>query len=67
MISPITYTFEELVAHKESGILTDEAIAKLRTDADAILEKPILVITNVTMPRPSGQLRSLLPHKTHGR
>ena len=53
-MQPLTYTYEELVAHKESGIPTPEAIAKLRADADAILEKPILVITDVKLPRPSG-------------
>ncbi len=59
-MQPLTYTFEELVAHKKSGVPTEAAIAKLRADADAILEKPTFKITDVTLPRPSGDIHDFV-------
>ena len=50
----ITYTYEELLAHKESGRVPAAAIEKLRGKADEILTKPTLKVTDVRLPRPSG-------------
>ena len=56
MISPITYTFEELVAHKENGLAPEDVLEKLRVDADEILTKPTLKVTDIQLPRPSGNI-----------
>ncbi len=53
-MGPITYTFEELVAHKNGGKAPAAAIKRLRCDADAILEKPTAKVTDIKLPRPSG-------------
>ena len=55
-MGPITYTFEELVAHKEKGNLPVEALEKLRRDAEEILEKPTVAVTKIDLPRPSGDI-----------
>ena len=52
-MQPITFTFEELVAHREAGV-PEAAIAELKSKADAILTKPTIVITDNKLPRPSG-------------
>ena len=54
-MGPITYTFEELVAHKNGGV-PEAALAALRRDADEILEKPTLKVTEINLPRPSGNI-----------
>ena len=53
-MGPVTYTFEELIAHKESGMVSAEAVEKLRADADKILGMPTLSVTKIKLPRPSG-------------
>ncbi len=53
-MQPITYTFDELTAHKEKGDFPEAAVKKLRADADAILEKPTLKVVDIKLPRPSG-------------
>ena len=53
MIGPITYTYEELVAHKEAGIPA-AALEKLRCDADKILTEPIIDVTQRTIHAPTG-------------
>ncbi len=55
-MATVTYTIEELIAHKESGKVVPELIEKLRADADAILEKPTLKVVDIKLPRPSGDL-----------
>ena len=55
MIGPITYTYEELLAHKAAGV-PDAALERLRRDADAILEKPTVDVTKIKLPRPSGNI-----------
>lgn len=55
-MQPLTYTYEELVAHKENGKVPKEVIEKLRADADEILEKPTLKVTDIKLPRPSGNI-----------
>lgn len=59
-MKPMTYSFEELVALKESGIVSEAAIEKLKSDADEILTKPIMVVTNVKLPRPSGDIHDYI-------
>ena len=53
-MGPITYTFEELVAHKESGKITEELLQNLRREADEILKKPTMKVVETKLPRPSG-------------
>ena len=53
-MSTVTYTIEELIAHKESGAVSAELIEKLRRDADEIITKPTLKVTDIKLPRPSG-------------
>lgn len=55
-MQPLTYTYEELVAHKENGKVPKEVIEKLCADADEILEKPTLKVTDIKLPRPSGNI-----------
>ena len=65
-MGPITYTFEELVAHKEKGSLPEKALEKLRLDAEAILEKPTVSVTKINLPRPSGDIHdyvSVAPYR----
>ena len=52
----VTYTIEELIAHKESGKVSPELIEKLRAEADEILTKPTLKVIDIKLPRPSGDL-----------
>ncbi len=59
-MNPITYTYEELVAHKESGRVPSRALERLRRDADAILEKPTLKVTDIKLPRPSGDMHDFV-------
>ena len=49
-----TYTIEELIAHKESGAVSAELIEKLHREADEIIEKPLLRVVDIKLPRPSG-------------
>ena len=51
-MQPITYTFEELLAHKEKA--PREAVEALKIKADKILAEPTLKITDVEITRPSG-------------
>ena len=51
----ITYTFEELVAHKAAGV-PEAALDALKTSADEILTKPTYKVTDIEIPRPSGDL-----------
>ena len=51
-MQPITYTFEELLAHKEKA--PREAVEALKNKADKILAEPTLKITDVEITRPSG-------------
>ncbi len=53
-MGPITYTFEELVAHKAAGKYPDAALKKLRADAEKTLAKPLVAVTKINLPRPSG-------------
>ncbi len=55
-MGPLTYTFQELVAHKESGTVAEELLLKLRADADEILTKPTMKVTDIKLPRPSGNI-----------
>ena len=52
----ITYTIEELLAHKNSGRVPVAAIEKLRARADEILDMPTLVASDIELPRPSGNI-----------
>ena len=56
----LTYTFEELLARKNSGKVSEKSIEKLRADADDILTKPIMLVTNVKLPRPSGDIHDYM-------
>lgn len=53
-MGPVTYSFEELVAHKESGKAPAAALEKLKSDANEILQKPTLKVVDIKLPRPSG-------------
>ena len=53
-MGPITYTFEELVTHKASGNLPEAALEKLKNEAEETLTKPIVAVTKIDLPRPSG-------------
>ena len=53
-MGPITYTFEELVALKNSGKVPEVVIEKLKADADSFIQKPTLKVTDIKLPRPSG-------------
>ena len=53
-MGPLTYTFEELLAHKEARIAPPELLEKLKADADKIISKPRIVVTDIKLPRPSG-------------
>ena len=55
-MGPVNYTFEELVAHKESGKVSEKLIEKLRCEADEIIKKPTLKVVETKLPRPSGDL-----------
>ena len=64
MLGPISYTYEELLAHKAAGV-PGEALEKLRRDADKILEKPPVNVTMLKMKSPSGDIhdyRSMGPY-----
>ena len=65
-MQPLTYTFEELTAHKESGNVPRSVIEKLKGDADEILTKPTLKVTDIKLPRPSGNVHdytSISPYR----
>jgi hypothetical protein len=49
----ITYTYEELLAHKAAGV-PEAALKKLKSDADEILTKPTAKVIDTKLPRPSG-------------
>ena len=51
-MSTVTYTYEELLAHKDS--VPEAALARLKKTADEILEKPTLKVIDIKLPRPSG-------------
>ena len=53
-MNPMTYTFDELLAHKNSGAVPNEALEALRLKIDQILKKPTLKVTDIKLPRPSG-------------
>jgi hypothetical protein len=59
-MGPLTYTYEELLARKNSGEVSAKMIEKLRADADEILEKPILKVTDIKLPRPSGDIHDYI-------
>ena len=42
---PITYSFEELLEYKSSGMASAEQLQKLRDEAEDILKQPILDVT----------------------
>ena len=54
-MGPITYTFEELIAHKAAGV-PETALLALRRAADEILTKPTMKVTDIKLPRPSGNI-----------
>ena len=65
-MQPLTYTYEELIAHKESGNVPKSVIEKLKGDADEILTKPTLKVTDIKLPRPSGNIHdytSISPYR----
>ena len=53
-MQPITYKFEDLVAHKESGNVPPQLLEKLKANADEIITKPTATVTSIKLPRPSG-------------
>ena len=52
-MATVTYTIEELIAHKEAGVPA-EATQALRKRADEILAMPTLKVVEIKIPRPSG-------------
>ena len=65
MIGPVTFSFEELVAHKEAGV-SEAALAKLRAEADKILASEVVDVTMRTLRAPSGDPRdyiSIAPYR----
>ena len=65
-MATVTYRYEELLAHKDSGKVSASAIEKLRCDAEAILEKPTVKVTDIKLPRPSGDIHdyvSIAPYR----
>ena len=59
-MGPISYSFEELVAHKESGKVPAAAIENLRSQVDEILTKPTFKVTEIDIPRPSGDMHDYM-------
>ncbi len=51
---PVTYTFDELVEHKKSGLASSATLAELRKNADEILTQPILRVTDKKLKAISG-------------
>ena len=51
---PMTYTLSELVCHKESGKVSEAALAGLRKEADEILTQPMLRVTDKRLKAISG-------------
>ena len=58
-MSPISYTYEELLAHKEAGV-PEAALKNLRTQVDEILTKPTFKITEIPLKRPSGDMHDYM-------
>ena len=54
-MGPITFTFEELVAHMEAGVPA-EALESLRVLAEEEILKPTYKVTDIPLPRPSGNM-----------
>lgn len=54
-MQPITFTYEELLAHREKGV-PNEALLKLRETADKIISAPIANVTMRTLHAPSVPL-----------
>ena len=52
-MQPITFTYEELLAHRDRGV-PNEALLKLRETADKIITAPIANVTMRTLHAPSG-------------
>ena len=66
IMGPITYTYEELIAHKQNLNVSEAVLEKLKSDADAVLEKPLLSVTTIKLPRPSGDAHdyvSIAPYR----
>ncbi len=51
-MQPITFTYEELLAHR-AGV-PGEALEKLRLVADKIISEPVVDVTMRTLRAPSG-------------
>ena len=56
MAGPITFTYNELLAKRESGV-SEKLLEVLRTKADAILEAGVLSVTQRTLRAPTGNPR----------
>jgi len=52
-MGPITYSFDELLEHKKGGV-PEEALSRLRRDADEILASPTVKVTDRKLKAPSG-------------
>ena len=55
----VTYTFDELLAHKEAGV-PEAALAALREWADGEILKPTYKVTEIPLPRPSGNMHEYM-------
>lgn len=53
---PIFYTMDELIAHKECGFAPECLLAELRASAGAIIKSPTYKITDIKIPRVSGDI-----------
>ena len=52
-MKPITFTYEELLAHREAGV-PEEALDKLRAGAEKIISSPVVDVTMRTLRAPTG-------------
>ena len=58
-MKPVSYTIEELAEHKSAGV-PEAALANLRRTADSFLERKIIRVTEIPIPRPSGDLHDYI-------
>ena len=59
-MGPITYTYEELLAHRDSGTVPREALENLKRQADEIVERPTFKVTEIPLKRPSGDMHDYM-------
>ena len=54
-MSTVTYTIDELIAHKEKGV-PEAALKRLEKSANETLDAPTFKVIDIKLPRPSGDV-----------